>query len=99
MASRNEASTLASNIQQSSDRYWLNFALILQSCCFASFESRADPQSAGTDLPNKASLAVMRRLGMRFHNDVQYPLGAGVEYVMHRDDVGPLPKPVLISLG
>jgi len=42
---------------------------------------------------------VMRRLGMRFHKDVQYPLGAGVEYVMHRDDVGPLPKPVLISLG
>ena len=30
MASRNEASTLASNIQQSFDRYWLNFALIFQ---------------------------------------------------------------------
>jgi hypothetical protein len=40
-----------------------------------------------------------KRLGMRFHKDVQYPLGAGVEYVIHRDDVGPLPKPVLISLG
>ena len=40
----------------------------------------------------------MRRLGMRFHKDVQYPLGAGVEYVIHRDDAGPLPKPALISL-
>jgi hypothetical protein len=53
MASRNEASTLASNIQQSFDRYWLNFALILQSCCFASFESRADPQSAVPISPTK----------------------------------------------
>jgi hypothetical protein len=35
---------------------------------------------------------------MRFQKDVQYPLGAG-EYVIHRDDVGPLPKPVLITLG
>jgi hypothetical protein len=53
---------------------------------------------AGADLANGASFAVMRRLGMRFHKDVQYPLGAGVEYVLHWDDVGPLPKPVLLSL-
>jgi RimJ/RimL family protein N-acetyltransferase len=58
-----------------------------------------DSVIAGTDLPNTASLAVMRRLGMRFHKDVQYPLGAGVEYVLHRDDLGTLPKPVLIPLG
>ena len=61
--------------------------------------SQIDSVIAGTDLANAASLAVMRRLGMRFHKDVQYPLGAGVEYALHRDDVGPLPKPVLISLG
>jgi hypothetical protein len=54
---------------------------------------------SGTDLPNTASLAVMRRLGIGFHKNVQYPLGAGVEYVLHRDDAGPLPKPVLILLG
>jgi hypothetical protein len=29
----------------------------------------------------------------------QRSLGAGVEYVIHRADVGPLPKPVLLSLG
>jgi ribosomal-protein-alanine N-acetyltransferase len=61
--------------------------------------SQIDSVIAGADLPNAASLAVMRRLGMRFHRGVQYPLGAGVEYVLHWDDVGPLPKPVLISLG
>jgi RimJ/RimL family protein N-acetyltransferase len=53
---------------------------------------------AGADLPNAASFAVMRRLGMRFHKDVQYPLGAGVEYVLHRDDAGPVPRPALIPL-
>jgi hypothetical protein len=25
---------------------------------------------------------------MRFHKNVQYPLGAGVEYVLHRDAAG-----------
>jgi RimJ/RimL family protein N-acetyltransferase len=65
----------------------------------AFFSLQIDSVTAGTDLPNTASLAVMRRLGMRFHKDVQYPLGAGVEYVIHQDDVGPLPKPVLIRLG
>jgi RimJ/RimL family protein N-acetyltransferase len=65
----------------------------------AFFSSQIDSVVAGTDLANTASLAVMRRLGMRFHKDVQYPLGAGVEYVLHRDDLGPQPKPVLIPLA
>jgi ribosomal-protein-alanine N-acetyltransferase len=60
--------------------------------------SLIDSIIAGADLANAASFAVMRRLGMHFHKNVQYPLGAGVEYVLHRDDVGPLPKPVLMSL-
>jgi RimJ/RimL family protein N-acetyltransferase len=54
---------------------------------------------AGTDLPNTASLAVMRRLRMRFHRNVRYPLGAGVEYVRHRDDPAPEPCPGLILFG
>ena len=58
-----------------------------------------DSVIAGADLANRASFAVMRRLGTRFHNDVEYPLGTRVEYVLHRDDAGPLPKPVLISLA
>jgi len=61
--------------------------------------SQIDFIIAGADLPNTPSIAVMRRLGMRCHKNVQYPLGAGVEYVLHRDDVGSLPKPVLIPLG
>jgi len=65
----------------------------------AFLSSQIDSVIAGTDLPNIASLAVMRRLGMRFYKTVRYPLGAGVEYVLHRDDVGPLPKPVLIPIG
>ena len=35
---------------------------------------------AGADAPNKASIAVMERLGMRFRREVQYPLGIGMEY-------------------
>ena len=65
----------------------------------AFLSSQIDSVIAGTDLPNTASLALMRRLGMRFHKDVRYPLGAGVEYVLHRNDSGPIPKPVLLSLG
>jgi RimJ/RimL family protein N-acetyltransferase len=61
--------------------------------------SQIDFVIAGADLPNTASISVMRRLGMRFHKEVKYPLGAGVEYVLHRDDIGPLPKPDLIPLG
>jgi RimJ/RimL family protein N-acetyltransferase len=61
--------------------------------------SQIDSVIAGADLANPASFAVMRRLGMRFRKDVQYSLGAGVEYVLHRHDAGPLPKLALISLG
>jgi RimJ/RimL family protein N-acetyltransferase len=52
-----------------------------------------DTVMAGADAPNEASFAVMRRLGMRFHRHVAYPLGAGAEYVLHRDDPGPQPRP------
>jgi [ribosomal protein S5]-alanine N-acetyltransferase len=54
---------------------------------------------AGADGENAASIAVMRRLAMRFHQDVLYPLGAGVEYVLHKDDKGPVPRPPLITMG
>ena len=83
-------------------RYWgqgLALRMAWTAITHAFLSSQIDSVIAGTDRPNTASLAVMRRLGMRFHKDVQYPLGAGVEYVIHQDDVGPLPKPVLISLG
>jgi [ribosomal protein S5]-alanine N-acetyltransferase len=83
-------------------RYWgqgLALRMAWTAITHIFLSSLIDSVIAGTDLPNTASLAVMRRLGMRFHKDVQYPLGAGVEYVMHRDNVGPVPKPVLISLG
>ena len=50
-----------------------------------------DTVLAGADVPNRASLAVMRRLGMRWCRDVVYPLGPGVEYELRRDD--PLPTP------
>ncbi len=41
---------------------------------------------AGADVPNKASIAVMERLGMRFRRKVDYPAGEGVEYVMEAGD-------------
>jgi RimJ/RimL family protein N-acetyltransferase len=63
------------------------------------FRSRQiDAVIAGADLPNTASFAVMRRLGMRFHKSVQYPLGDGAEYLLHRNDAGPTPRPALIPL-
>jgi RimJ/RimL family protein N-acetyltransferase len=49
-------------------------------------------------VPNTASLAVMRRLGMRFHRSVKYPLGPGTEYILHRDDGGPVRRPALIPV-
>jgi ribosomal-protein-alanine N-acetyltransferase len=52
--------------------------------------SRIDTVIAGADVPNAASLALMRRLGMRFHKEVRYPLGAGLEYVLRRGDAGPV---------
>ena len=64
----------------------------------AFLEQQIDMVIAGTDLPNRASLAVMRRLGMRFHRDVRFPLGAGVEYALHRDDPAPTPRPLLIGI-
>jgi RimJ/RimL family protein N-acetyltransferase len=63
----------------------------------AFLSSQIDSVIAGTDLANTASLAVMRRIGMRFHKEVHYPLGAGVEYVQHWDDTRPLARPVLTS--
>ncbi len=53
---------------------------------------------AGADLPNTASFAVMHRLGMRFRRHVQYPLGGGAEYVIHRSDTGPVPPPELLHI-
>jgi len=50
---------------------------------------QVDEVVAGTDEPNSASVAVMRRLGMEFLHKVQYPLGPGVEYVFRR--TGPVP--------
>ncbi len=35
---------------------------------------------AGADVPNRASVAVMKRLGMAFRRVVDYPAGEGVEY-------------------
>lgn len=54
---------------------------------------------AGTDDPNTASLAVMRRLGMRFLRRTQNPRWSGVEYVRHRDDPAPEPMPALLPMG
>ncbi|MGH0035399.1 MAG: GNAT family N-acetyltransferase [Myxococcota bacterium] len=48
---------------------------------------------AGADAPNRASLAVMRRLGMELLGAVDYPAGRGFEYVLRRDAGGPTPRP------
>ena len=64
-------------------RYWgqgLALRMAWTAITHAFSSSQIDSVIAGTDLPNTASIAVMRRLGMRFHKDVQHPLGAGVEY-------------------
>ena len=37
---------------------------------------------AGADVANEASVAVLRKLGMVFRRDVDYPAGPGVEYEM-----------------
>jgi ribosomal-protein-alanine N-acetyltransferase len=65
----------------------------------AFFLSQIDFIITGADLPNTRSIALVRRLGMRFHKNAQYLLGAGVEYVLYRDDVEPLQKPAVIPLG
>jgi [ribosomal protein S5]-alanine N-acetyltransferase len=59
---------------------------------------RIDAVVAGADFPNKASFAVMHRLGMRFRRHVQYPLGPGMEYVLHRGDVGPSLRPEILPV-
>lgn len=60
--------------------------------------SHIDAVIAGHDVPNKQSRMVMQRLGMRFHKDVQYPLGAGAEYILQRSDPGPPQPPALIPI-
>jgi [ribosomal protein S5]-alanine N-acetyltransferase len=83
-------------------RYWgmgLALRMAWTAVTHAFLSSQINSVIAGADLPNTASIALMRRLGMQFHKDVQYPLGAGVEYVLHRYDVGPVPKPILIPVG
>ena len=59
---------------------------------------RFDIVVAGADVPNAASLALMQRLGMRFYKAVRYPLGAGLEYSLHRDDAGPVPPAAQIPI-
>lgn len=44
---------------------------------------------AGADEPNKASIAVMKKLGMHFRRTVAYPMGSGVEYEMKKEDFTP----------
>lgn len=56
-------------------------------------EGLLDRIVAGADTPNHASIAVMRRLGMKYLRDVSYPLGQGVEYVLRHDDPKPIPEP------
>lgn len=49
--------------------------------------------TAGTDCPNVRSVKLMQRLGMSLHGFVTYPLGPGIEYILHRND--PAPSPIL----
>jgi RimJ/RimL family protein N-acetyltransferase len=64
----------------------------------AAFQAQIDLLVAGTDSANVASLAVMRRLGMRFRREVSYPLGRGEEYALHRDDPGPEQPPAVLPI-
>lgn len=82
-------------------RYWgkglavrMSWTAITQ----AFLSPQMDSVIAGADLPNTASFAVMKRLGMHFLRNVRYPLGCGAEYVIHRKDVGPTPRPAFIRL-
>ena len=54
---------------------------------------------AGTDDPNTASQAVMRRLGMRFHRHTQNARWSGVEYIRRADDPTPDPVPGTVPFG
>lgn len=62
------------------------------------FSFGIDGVIAGADVANSASLALMRRLAMRFHKEVRYPLGAGLEYVLRREDADRTPRPALIPI-
>lgn len=53
---------------------------------------------AGADEPNLASIAVMRRLGMSFLREVEYPCGRGFEYELRRGDPRPTPEPEPIRI-
>jgi hypothetical protein len=48
--------------------------------------------------PNRASLAIMRRLGIRLHRDVHYPLENGSNTGLARGDPGPRPPPALRAI-
>ena len=83
-------------------RFWgrgLALRMAWSAITYAFSSSQIHTIVAGADGGNAASIAVMRRLGMRFHKDVLYPLGAGVEYVLHWSDNGPVPTPPLITMG
>ena len=58
-----------------------------------------DAVIAATDDPNTASVAVMRRLGMRFLGHTRNPRWSGVEYVRHRSDPWPDPVPRSLVMG
>ncbi len=53
---------------------------------------------AGADAPNTGSIAVMKRLGMRFLRDVDYPSGPGVEYIRERSDLLPAHVPATLPI-
>ncbi len=48
--------------------------------------TRVNEIVAGADLPNTASIEVMKRLGMREWRRVDYPNHPGVEYLLRRGD-------------
>jgi ribosomal-protein-alanine N-acetyltransferase len=50
--------------------------------CFA--RGKVDKIWAGADVPNKASINVMKRLNMQFVREVDYPAGKGVEYELYQ---------------
>jgi ribosomal-protein-alanine N-acetyltransferase len=58
---------------------------------------RIDRVTAGADLPNTASIAVMQRLGMTFLRNVQYPAGIGVEYELRRESTLPAIAPIPVQ--
>src|SRR5262245_15691025 len=62
------------------------------------FQEPVDVVVAGTDGANAASIAVMRRLGMRFYRAVRYPLGDGCEYTLARGDAAPTSQPALLAI-